>query len=132
VIRGQPKRYTSTLFNGSQLPSLDPIQQITPLDLFPSGVLSNIAVQKAYTADMPGSFGSGMVQLNTSGLPREDFIEVKASTSFNQYIKKDGLEFNTGNDRFGNINDILKMPAAIAQVQEAGTPIATLPANERL
>ena len=44
-------------------------QQITPLDLFPSGVLSNIAVQKAYTADRPGSFGSGQVQLSTTGLP---------------------------------------------------------------
>ncbi|MEX2367059.1 MAG: TonB-dependent receptor, partial [Pseudohongiellaceae bacterium] len=132
VIRGQPKRYTSTLFNGSQLPSIDPIQQITPLDLFPSGVLSNIAVQKAFTADKPGSFGSGMVELNTSGMPREDFIEFKGSSSVNQYIKEDGLEFNTGNDRFGNINDILKLPPAIAEVQEAGTPIATLPADERL
>jgi len=131
VIRGQPKRYTSTLFNGSQLPSLDPIQQITPLDLFPSGVLSNIAVQKAYTADRPGSFGSGQVQLSTSGLPTEDFIELKVGAGLNESMDEDGLEFNTGNDRFGAVDDILKLPASIEQIQGSGTPIATLPLDQR-
>ncbi|MEX2489283.1 MAG: TonB-dependent receptor, partial [Pseudomonadales bacterium] len=32
---------------------------------------------------------------------------------------------------FGNINDILKLPPAIAEIQEAGIPIATLPQDER-
>ena len=132
VIRGQPKRYTSTLFNGSQLPSLDPIQQITPLDLFPSGVLSSIAVQKAYTADRAGSFGSGQVQLSTSGLPTEDFLELKASVGFNESINEDGLEFNTGKDIWGEVDAILKLPQAVVEVQDAGTPIATLPLADRI
>ncbi len=131
VIRGQPRRYTSTLFNGSQLPSLDPIQQITPLDLFPSGVLSSIAVQKAYTADRPGSFGSGQVQLSTSGLPTEDFIELKVGAGLNETMDEDGLEFNTGKDIFGEVDSILKLPQAIVDIQASGTPIATLPLAER-
>ena len=132
VIRGQPKRYTSTIFYGSLLPSLDPINQITPLDLFPSGVLSNIAVQKAYTADRVGSFGSGQVQLSTSGMHSEDFLEVQVGTGWNQSMDEDGVEFNTGGDRWANIDSILKLPEGVREVQESGTPIATLPAAQRL
>lgn len=133
VIRGQPLRYTSTLFNGSQMPSLDPIQSVTPLDLFPSGVLSNIAVQKAYTAERPGSFGSGQIQLSTTGLPVDDFLEVKVGSSVNfQSIDEDPLEFNTGNDIWGDVDDILELPSGVEAAQNSGTPIATLPAAERI
>ncbi len=132
VIRGQPKRYTSTLFNGSQLPSLDPIQQITPLDLFPSGVLSSIAVQKAYTADRAGSFGSGQVQLSASGLPTEDFVDLKLGTGVNETANDDGLGFATGNDIWGEVDDILKLPAEVAEVQDAGTIIASLPQSQQI
>lgn len=132
VIRGQPLRYTSTLFNGSQLPSLDPIQQVTPLDLFPSGVLSSIAVQKAYTADRQGSFGSGQVQLSSTGLPSEDFFEISGSTAYNSSMDEDGLEFNTGNDRWGTVPAILGLPDPVAAVQDAGTPIFTLSADEQI
>lgn len=133
VIRGQPLRYTSTLFNGSQMPSLDPIQSVTPLDLFPSGVLSNIAVQKAYTAERPGSFGSGQIQLSTTGMAAEDFLEIKVGSAVNfQSIDEDPLEFNTGDDIWGGVNDILDIPAGVLAAQNAGTPIATLPAAERI
>ena len=132
VIRGQPKRYTSTLFNGSQLPSLDPIQQITPLDLFPSGVLSSIAVQKAYTADRAGSFGSGQVQLSTSGLPTGDYVDLKVGTGLNANRDGEDLGFASGSDRWGGVNSILKLPAEVAEVQDAGTIIASLPQSQQI
>ncbi len=133
VIRGQPARYSSTLLNGSQMPSLDPIQTITPLDLFPSSVLSNVSVQKAYTADRPGSFGAGQVQLSTSGMPAEDFAEIKVGTGVNfKTIGDDPLEFNTGDDIFGEIDeDLLDIPRDIQRLQDAGTPIATLPQSQQ-
>lgn len=131
VIRGQPKRYTSTLFNGSQLPSLDPIQQITPLDLFPSGVLSSIAVQKAYTADRAASFGSGQVQLSTSGLPTGDFIDLKLGTGMNETSNDNGKGFATGHDVWGEVDDILRLPPEVAEVQDAGTIIASLPQSQQ-
>ena len=132
VIRGQPKRYTSTLFNGSQLPSLDPIQQITPLDLFPSGILSSIAVQKAYTVDRAGSFGSGQVQLSTSGLPKGDYVELKTGAGVNETTSDDALSFSTGQDIWGNVDSILKLPANVAEVQDAGTIIASLPQAQQV
>jgi outer membrane receptor protein involved in Fe transport len=133
VIRGQPLRYTSTLFNGSQMPSLDPVQSVTPLDLFPSGVLSNIAVQKTFSADRPGSFGSGQIQLSTTGLPIEDFLEIKAGAAVNfQSIDDKPLEFNTGEDHWGDVEEILQLPAAVEAAQNAGIPIATLPLADRI
>lgn len=129
VIRGQPARYSSTLFNGSQMPSLDPIQTITPLDLFPSSVLANVSVQKAFTAERPGSFGAGQVQLKTSGLPAEDFAEIKLGTGVNfESIDSEPLEFATGDDLIGEIDEgLLRIPRDIVRLQNAGTAIASLP-----
>ncbi|CAN0560821.1 unnamed protein product, partial [Laminaria digitata] len=68
LVRGQPYRYTYTLWNGSPLPSPEPLLRVVPLDLFPTGVLSGISVQKSYSADKPGEFGAGLVELKTRGI----------------------------------------------------------------
>ncbi len=133
VIRGQPARYSSTLFHGSRMPSLDPIQTITPLDLFPSGVLANVSVQKAYTADRVGSFGAGQVQLTTSGIPAEDYLELTIGSGVNfESIDSEPLEFNTGNDIWGDIDgDLFDLPPELVDLQSSGTPLATLPADRQ-
>ena len=134
VIRGQPKRYTSSTLNGLPLPSLDPIRNITPLDLFPSQALSNITVQKSYTADRIGSFGAGQVQLNTVEAPEEDFLELSASLGANsESTGEDGLEFDTGDDALvpsARVPDVLALPASVEQAQQ-GVPIPLLPPSEQ-
>lgn len=45
-VRGLGERYSSALFNGSPLPSPEPMQRVVPLDLFPSDVLASVTVQK--------------------------------------------------------------------------------------
>lgn len=97
VIRGAPARYTQTLWNGSPLPSPDPIRRIVPLDLFPTGALSGIGVAKSYDAAQPGSFGAGLVELETAGMPDEDFFEVSVSTGGNTVSTgEDGLTYSGG------------------------------------
>ena len=44
-VRGLGERYSSALFNGSPLPSPEPMQRVVPLDLFPSDVLQSVTVQ---------------------------------------------------------------------------------------
>ena len=134
VIRGQPARYSSTLLNGSRMPSLDPIQTITPLDLFPSGVLSNVSVQKAFTANRQGSFGAGQVQLSTSGLPAEDFLEFKLGSGVNfESIDSEPLEFNTGNDILGEVDeDLFDLNPELADVLASRTQLFTLPQEKRI
>lgn len=45
-VRGLGERYSSALFNGSPLPSPEPMQRVVPLDLFPSDVLASVTVQR--------------------------------------------------------------------------------------
>jgi hypothetical protein len=45
-VRGLGERYTTVTLNGFHLPSPDPTKRVVPLDIFPSGVLDSIKVQK--------------------------------------------------------------------------------------
>ena len=76
-VRGLGDRYSSTLLNGSTLPSPEPDKRVVPLDLFPTALLESVTIQKTYSPDMPGEFGGGVVRLQTRSFPRE----FEASTS---------------------------------------------------
>lgn len=106
VIRGQPARYTMTLWNGSPLPSPDPIKRIVPLDLFPTGVLSQIGVEKSYDARFPGSFGAGLIALETAASPEEPFAEISVSTGLNTVSTgEDGSTYAGGDTDFLGFDD---------------------------
>lgn len=123
LVRGQPSRFTLALFNGSPLPSPEPLQQVVPLDLFPTGILEGIEVQKSYTANKPGSFGAGLVELNTIGIPAESFLKFSASTSVNDISAfQDGRSYDGGTYDFLGFDDgTRELPAEIAQATENGT-----------
>lgn len=99
-IRGLGERYSSTLLNGATVPSPDPTRRVVPLDLFPTTILQGITVQKTYSADMPGEFGGGVVQLRTRGVP-ESFL-LKASLGYT-YI--DGVTGEQGLRSDGSSRD---------------------------
>ena len=48
------------------LPSPEPERRVVPLDMFPTGILSSVVVQKTYSANQSGEFGGGVVQLRTN------------------------------------------------------------------
>jgi hypothetical protein len=95
-VRGMGERYSSVLVNGAQVPSPDPTRRVVPLDLFPTGILDGVVVQKSYSADMPGEFGGGTIQLRTRGLPEEGFLRLSGTlgyaegTSFERGITSQG------------------------------------------
>ena len=69
-VRGLGDRYSSTLLNGSSLPSPEPEKRVVPLDLFPTDLLDSVLIEKTYSPDMPGGFGGGTVVLRTRGIPK--------------------------------------------------------------
>ena len=79
-VRGMGERYSSTTLNGMYLPSPEPERRVVPLDMFPTGILSSVVVQKTYSANQSGEFGGGVVQLRTKRLPENDFFEASLST----------------------------------------------------
>ena len=105
-VRGLGHRYGNTLFDGARLPSPDPNLRTVPLDIFPSGALSAINVQKTATPDVPADFAGASVQLESRETPEKWSFQVDArfgvntATSFRPGLRGDhfaGDNFTTGN-----------------------------------
>ncbi|WP_373474966.1 TonB-dependent receptor domain-containing protein [Sphingorhabdus sp.] len=80
-VRGLGDRYSLALLNGSPLPSPEPLRRVVPLDLFPTGVIASSLVQKSYSANYPGEFGGGVINLTTKATPRDPFFTIGGSIS---------------------------------------------------
>ncbi len=75
-VRGLGDRYSLALLNGSPLPSPEPLKRVVPLDLFPTGVVASSLVQKSYSANYPGEFGGGVINLTTTATPNDPFFKI--------------------------------------------------------
>ena len=79
VVRGLNERYTSVLFNGASLPSPDPTRRVVPLDLFPSGIISSINVEKTANPHRPADSAGATIDIISREAP--DSFEGKLSVS---------------------------------------------------
>lgn len=83
IVRGLGSRYTRVLLHGFRIPSTDPDDPGVELDLFPAGVLSNLAVLKTFTPDLPGDFAGGVMQVETRDFPKDFLLQVNLSLGAN-------------------------------------------------
>jgi outer membrane receptor protein involved in Fe transport len=67
-IRGLGDRYLVTTYNGLPIPSDNVMRKNIDLSLFPTRVVQNISVSKAYTADNYGDQASGSVNIRSREL----------------------------------------------------------------
>jgi len=82
-VRGLGDRYSLALLNGSPLPSPEPLKRVVPLDIFPTNIIASSLVQKSYSANFPGEFGGGVINLTTKAIPNEDFLTIGAGLGGN-------------------------------------------------
>ncbi len=80
-VRGLGDRYSLALLNGLPLPSPQPLSRVVPLDIFPTDIVASSLVQKSYSANFPGEFGGGVINLTTQAIPDESFLEVSMGIS---------------------------------------------------
>lgn len=80
-VRGLGDRYSLALLNGLPIPSPEPLKRVVPLDIFPTDILASTLVQKSFSANFPGEFGGGVINLTTRAIPDESFFNVSASVS---------------------------------------------------
>ncbi|WP_287979764.1 TonB-dependent receptor [Sphingomonas sp.] len=73
-VRGLGDRYSSSLLNGSPLPSPEPLRRSVPLDIFPTTIVGSALVQKTYSVNYPGEFGGGVINLTTKAIPDKNFL----------------------------------------------------------
>lgn len=149
-VRGLGDRYSSSLLNGSPLPSPEPLRRVVPLDIFPTNVIASALVQKSYSANYPGEFGGGVINLTTRAVPEETFLQIGGSVSADTvtsselgYVYDGGRYDWTGFDsgerdtpnfiREAGANGSSVTSAQLAQMSNAPTTLlqenAQLPAN---
>ena len=121
-VRGLGERYSSVLLNGAQIPSPDPTRRVIPLDLFPTEILQGVVVQKTFSADMPGEFGGGTVQLRTKGFPESPLFKVSVGSAWiDGTTGKQGLrEFGSGSDVSGYDDGSRALPGALDDLRRRG------------
>jgi len=73
LVRGLADRYNSAMLNKTILPSTEPDRRAFSFDIIPSGLIDNIIVAKSATANLPGDFAGGIVQVTTKDVSNDFF-----------------------------------------------------------
>ena len=122
-IRGLGERYSNVLLNGTSLPSPDPTRRVVQLDLFPSGILESMVVQKSYSPEYSGNFGGGTVVLNTKDIP--DKFNAKVSVGVGYNGANDNLKTYEGGkkDWLGIDDGSRQLPSSIVKATSNGKRI---------
>ncbi|HEV8080239.1 MAG TPA: carboxypeptidase-like regulatory domain-containing protein, partial [Chitinophagaceae bacterium] len=90
VVRGLADRYNQAMLNGILLSSTEPDRKTFSFDIFPSSIIDNIIINKAFVPELPGEWAGGIIQVNTKDVPAKNFLTLQIGTGFNsQTIGKD-------------------------------------------
>ena len=126
-VRGLGDRYSLALLNGSPLPSPEPLKRVVPLDLFPSSVIASSLVQKSYSANYPGEFGGGVINLTTKAVPRDPFLSigfgVSGDTETTSHLGY--TYYGSGSDWAGFDNGPRNIPSALQSFLDSGARISS-------
>ena len=120
-VRGLGDRYSSSLLNGSPLPSPEPLRRSVPLDIFPTSIVGSAVVQKTYSVNYPGEFGGGVINLTTKAIPKENFISAGASIAADDITTSEyGLVYGGGDaDWIGYDDGTRDVPAFVRNIDAA-------------
>jgi hypothetical protein len=83
IVRGLADRYNQAMLNGILLSSTEPDRKTFSFDIFPSGIVDNIIINKAFVPELPGEWAGGLVQVNTKDIPATGFFNVQIGAGFN-------------------------------------------------
>ncbi|KWV90878.1 TonB-dependent receptor domain-containing protein [Erythrobacter sp. YT30] len=127
-VRGLGDRYSLALLNGLPLPSPEPLSRVVPLDIFPTNVVASSLVQKTYSANYPGEFGGGVINLTTKAVPVEDFLSISVSASGDtETTFQNGLTyFGSDWDSFGFDNGNRDIPSNLQAFLDSGERIGNV------
>lgn len=112
-IRGLGERYSSILLNESTLSSPEPARRVVPLDLFPTGVLESVVIEKSYSSELPGEFGGGTIRIGTKPIP--DRFSAKVNLGLGIGSDSQSLSYAGGQLDYLGIDDgTRKLPSLVA------------------
>jgi hypothetical protein len=65
LVRGLSDRYNSAWLNKTPLPSTEPDRRAFSFDIIPTALIDNIIVSKSASANLPGDWAGGLIQVST-------------------------------------------------------------------
>src|SRR3546814_491911 len=124
-VRGLGDRYSLALLNDSPLPSPEPLKRVIPLDIFPSNVIDSTLVQKSYSANFPGEFGGGVINLTTKASPRETFMTLSGGIGWDSETTNQlgYTYYGSDSDWTGFDDGTRDIPTSLAAALASGKPI---------
>lgn len=97
VVRGLADRYNQAMLNGVLLGTTEPDRKTFSFDIFPSAIIDNIIINKAFIPEMSGEWAGGLIQVNTNDVPSNNFFDIGFGTGFNtQTIGRDFYKYEGG------------------------------------
>ena len=133
-VRGLGERYSSTQINGASVGTPEPNKRVVPLDLFPSGALDNIQIQKTYSPDMEGEFGGGVVSVQTREFQDKRLVNQGISLGLETGGPGGFLTYRGGSWDFLGFDDgTRRLPAAVQELAGNRTVVggpSGLPQND--
>ncbi|MEP2234602.1 MAG: TonB-dependent receptor [Alteripontixanthobacter sp.] len=132
-VRGLGDRYSLALLNGLPLPSPQPLSRVVPLDIFPTSIVASSLVQKTYSANFPGEFGGGVINLTTRAVPDESFIEFSAGISGDSVTTlSDGLTYYGSDTDWSGFDDGTRdIPPALQAFFDSGARLTDLNVDQQ-
>ncbi len=120
VIRGLADRYNSAMLNNSALPNTEPDKKAFSFDILPSNLIDKIVVNKSASADLPGDFSGGVVQISTKDFPDSKFLNLSLASSYNtQSTFKDFIgPANKSKGMFGSYDKGRDIPSSFPSKSE--------------
>ncbi len=114
VVRGLPQRYNQVMINGAIGPSTETDSRSFSFDLIPAGFIDQMLIYKSGTAELPGDFAGGVIQMVTKQPENENFTKIGFSVGF-----RDGTTFQdfkssqtSSTDWLGYDNGFRDLPAS--------------------
>lgn len=106
IVRGLNDRYNQTMLNGILMGTTEPDRKTFSFDIFPSGMIDNLIINKAFVPEFSGEWAGGLVQVNTKDVPAKDYFNIAIGTGFNtQTIGKDFYTYKGGKLDWLGIDD---------------------------
>ncbi|MNK13779.1 TonB-dependent Receptor Plug Domain protein [compost metagenome] len=114
IVRGLSDRYNSAMLNNAVLPNTEVDKKAFSFDILPSNLIDAIVVNKTASADIPGDFSGGVVQVTTKDFPDNPFLNFSLGTSYNTQSAFKDFQKASGskNGTFGSYNKDRNIPAS--------------------
>ena len=82
-VRGLGDRYQNTTMNGLTMPSNDVNKKNIDLTLFPSDIIENVSISKAYSPEFYSDFSAGNVDITSREYKGNGFFEASVGSGIN-------------------------------------------------